>query len=730
MINPLIEQFGKDKRWVTWKLMTRKGKTTKVPYSITGDMASSTDSDTWDDYETVKKFSDNVGIVFTPEQNLLGIDIDHVIDEKGNIPDDIKQFIEKADTYTEISPSKTGLHLFLKLETPITLSKNKKAPFEIYTSGRYFTVTEVPFGKMKPVREVVTPVALALLKEIGYPWSDQTTSDQKQPDLTQSKEEASTLNKKSVIITSLTDSQILDKMFSSKNGQKIRELYDRTDAKSEDDLALCSHLSFWCRKDETQMERIWMSSPMGSRKKTQTREDYRKRTISTAVKGCKEVYESPRLKMDAENKELDLDLLFVMDSKKDKIYTQNTENMCRILRKHPNYQGRLRFDSFRNVLEIRDQGKWRTIEDNDAVDIQTGIQILFACFGRVGKDMIYDAMIKVAKENAIDSALDYIKGLKWDNKNRLDTWLASAFGTPDDIYHKAVGANWIKGLVKRIVEPGCKFDYVLVLEGPQGSRKSTSLATLGRGWHVETTISTESKDFFMQFQGNVIIEFSEGETLSRTEVKRMKAIITTQTDKYRPSYGRAVLEFPRRCVFAMTTNDEEYLKDETGNRRWLPVRLGFDKANVEWIEENRDQIYAEAYHRITALKETIYEFPDKEVAAAQNERRVHYEYEDSIVSWYHSTKVTDQERLDGVTIIQAYRDGINGGFPSKMLTKADEMKIADVLKNTIGLIKKQEMISNNRVVRWKNPNITELDLGPALTPEEEAAQFLESGDKW
>lgn len=724
--NYLIKEYGKSSRWVIWKMLDRKGKKTKVPYTIFSEMASSTDSSSWNTYDEVKKFSDQVGIVFTPEQTLLGIDIDHVIDEAGNIPQNIQEFIVQADTYTELSPSKTGLHLFIKLKTPLTLVKNKKAPFELYTSGRYFTVTENVWGESKPVREMTATAALSLLQTIGYPWSSEPValpSAQKQDDLSQSKEEDQTLNKKSVVITSLTDNQILEKMFASKNGTKVRDLYNMTDAKSEDDLALCSYLAFWCAKDVSQMERIWMGSPMGSRKKTRVREDYRKRTIETSIRGCRDVYETPSMRTEAKSNDLDLDLLFSLDSKKDKVFMQNTENMCRILRKHPDFKDRIRYDSFRNVFEIKDKGKWRIIEDNDAVNIQTEIQIRFSCFGRVGKDMIFDAMIKVAKENAVDTALDYVKSLSWDGEKRLDEWLSKTYGCPSDAYHKAVGSNWMKGLVKRIIEPGCKFDYVLVLEGPQGSKKSTSLSVLGGGWHAETTISTDTKDFFMQFTGNIIIEFSEGETLSRTEVKRMKAIITTQVDKYRPSYGRSVLEFPRRCVFAMTTNDEEYLKDETGNRRWLPVKLGFDEANIDWLSENRDQIFAEAHHRVGELKESVYDFPKQDVIDAQNERRVHYEHEDAIVSWYHS-KLSINQKIEGIVVTQVYRDAMNGGFVSKMLNKFDEMKIADVLKNTLNLERRRIMVSNARTWRWFDKTITLEQMTP-LDPIEEAVR-----EKW
>lgn len=394
----------------------------------------------------------------------------------------------------------------------------------------------------------------------------------------------------------------------------------------------------------------------------------------------------------------DSNIEFLVDLKKNPI--QNTENICRVLRHHKAFKNKIRYDNFKNTYEVQQDKKWRPIEDNDAVVVQTEISILFPCFAKVGKDMVYDAIIKVSKENAIDSATDFIRSLVWDKKERLDTWLSNVYGVEDNIYHKAVASNWIKGLVKRIVEPGCKFDYVLVLEGEQGSRKSSSLYTLGGDWHVETAMSTDSKDFFMQFAGKAIVEFSEGETLSRTEVKRMKAIITMQSDKYRPPYSRVSQDFPRRCVFAMTTNQTEYLKDETGNRRWLPVRVAKEEADTDWLLENREQLFAEAYHRVFNLKEKTYEFPKEETLREQNDRRIGNPQEELVTDWYFSGDLSDYtKRFDGITANQVYRQAICGNMVTRPMDKFMEMAITDILKNKLKL--KRKRIQNNGIQSWK-----------------------------
>lgn len=713
-----------ESRWVVWKAEKVAGRLTKVPYSITGKKASSTDPSTWTTYLKAKealtnskiKFS-GIGVIFTPAQTLLGIDIDHVLDKTtGTLTPThakiVNHLLLEADTYTEISPSGEGLHLYLALSSPLSLVANRHAPFEAYTSGRFFTYTENSYySTPKEIRTITPARAVELLTLIGYPWGKKTaTADTG----------TSTLLDKP-LTTVFTDPEVLEHMFSSKNGDKIEALYkgDTTPQQkdtSRSDAALLNHLAFWTRKDPHQMERLWLASPLGKREKTQKRKDYRDRSIAAAIEHTASVYTSHLTEIDG------LDLLYTYDSKKEKIYTQNTENMCRVLRKHTDFTGRLRYDAFNDRLEIKPHEDWRPVQDSDAILIQTKISILFGMFRKVGKDMISDAMVTVAIENTVDTAVDFIRSIEWDKTPRLTSWLTNTYGTPEDTYHQKVGSNWIKGLVKRLIQPGCKFDYVLVLEGAQGSKKSTSLFVLGTispkvNWHVETTMSTDSKDFFEQFQGKAIIEFSEGETLSRTEVKKMKAIITTQVDRFRPSYGHFSIDHPRRCVFAMTTNQDQYLKDETGNRRWLPVTVRLPEANVEWLQENRDQLFAEAYYRLTELNETIYEFPKEETAREQELRRITDPNEERICHWYLN-EISDEKRSLGITVDEVNQNALKSGFYTAM-RKHEEMAITDVLKRVLKLRKKRRMIDGVQCWRWFSPESVMSDELETITEDHE-----------
>lgn len=692
----LAQKYGKENRWVNYKAVEKEGRMTKIPFQVSGALMDSTNPSHWSTFEEAyQKDSNRVGMVFPLDMLTLGIDIDDCLNpETKGIEHELKQVIAtlilEADTYTEISPSGNGLHFIFELTAPLPLIAHKNKPFETYSSERYFTVTGNSYGEEREVRTITPEIALELLAIIGYPWGKEERPIEL---LTQEHGNA------------MDDTTILEKMFSSKkNGIEIKALYEGDTSKykgdtSSADMALLSHLAFWTQKNPEQMERLWTSSPLGKREKTEKRKDYRDRSILNAIKNTTVVYQTKAMRLEEEYPELDL--LFTVNSKKDKVFTLCTENIIRILDNHPDFKGRFRFDIFKNKIELQKKGVWKEIEDNDMVLVQTDISKKLEIFQKVSKIMVSDAILMVCKENTIDSAAQYVKSLVWDQMPRLDTWLTNVYGTPDDIYHRMVGSNWLKGLVNRIINPGCKFDYVLVLEGPQGSKKSTSLAVLGQAWHFETSEGMDNKDFFQQFEGKAIVEFSEGETLSRTEVKRMKAIITTQVDRYRPSYGRFSMDFPRRCVFAMTTNAEEYLKDETGNRRWLPVKVYKTEADVAWLKENREQLFAEAFYRLVTKCETTWEFPKAETIAAQNARLIHDPNSDVIEEWY--VKLTNAERMSGITIHQAYNGALNGNFAGKV-TRGDEMAIASVLRDHLRLEKVQNMVGGIRATRWYEPN--------------------------
>lgn len=716
MQNPLVKTYGDKKTWVNWRYETRDGNKTKVPVQPNGQFAKSSDPATWNVFNDLDP-NKGVGIIFGPDKTVLGLDLDHVLTD--GVVDDcmkdvVEQLVEKANTYVEVSPSGEGLHLYFDLERPTSPTQNKYTfekegktyGYELYTHGRFFTVTRKPYGDTRSVRTVSLQELRGILSIIGYPW-ERAHKDGKATSNTNS---ASAINS-APVPADVTDDMILERMMNAKNGTVIRSIWDgdistHNNDYSSADASLCSHLAFWCDNDPSRIERLWMQSPLGMRGKTKRRKDYRQRTIAHVIANTSETYgwgkkmEQIKTKADADGKPIEY--LCTKDAKGNENIVCNTENVTRLLRQHPFFKDRVRYDEFSSAMEIYTNNEWNQYHDGDEISWQRYASIIEPAFIRVSKSVMFDAMLSVAMDMKVHVAHDWMKSLVWDGKARLDTWLVEAFGVPDNEYYRCVGRNWIMAIAKRTHTPGSKFDHVLILEGAQGTKKSTALYTLGnvmpgRIWHMETTLDTSNKDFFVTLQGKLIVEFSEGETLSRSEVKQLKAIITTQVDTFRAPYGRSSQEYPRRGVFAMTTNMEEYLKDETGNRRYLPVKVE-KEIDIDWLTDNRDQLYAEAYERVVRKNEKYWEFPLEEMERMQDERRVSSANEESVVEWFST--VGEDVRQRGITTKEVWQGAYHGGVAmGASMRKYEEMEIADILKRVIKLERRRVMIDNIR--RWK-----------------------------
>lgn len=214
---------------------------------------------------------------------------------------------------------------------------------------------------------------------------------------------------------------------------------------------------------------------------------------------------------------------------------------------------------------------------------------------RVSKDRYTDIVLNVARSYPRHPVREYLDALEWDGKARVEAWLASYAGVQESPYSRAVGAIFLVAAVRRIRRPGCKFDEMLVLEGPQGSEKSTLISTLvGReDWFSDDLpLGRDTKEMMEATSGKWIIEASELHGMGRSDVEALKAYLSRGTDRARLAYGRMTTEVPRHFVVFGTTNHERYLKDSTGNRRFWPMRTG--TLDVDEIRRDRDQLWAEA----------------------------------------------------------------------------------------------------------------------------------------
>lgn len=668
-------------QWVMWKKEIRKDKdtgeekVTKVPYQTSGGHASSTDSRTWTTFEeavNARNRFDGIGFVFV--EGIIGIDLDHCFEADGTITAYAKETIERFPSYTERSPSGEGLHIIIESDVAVPGRKLKRV--ECYSSGRFFTVTGDVFEDRRELRDC----------DVAE-WYAETFPEEK-------KTQTSLATTGGYLPD---DEKILSVMFRSKGGRKMQGLFQTGSytaagygSQSEADLSFIGALMFFCRNNQIVVDRIFRQSKLMRDKWDEKRgaKTYGQQTMDEAIKSEVMEWKEPKVTV-TENEE------YIMSEGKNPVPLLILENVCLALERDEQICSSLRLNDFSHTIEIRNGNTWNIMQDNDVLDIERYISRKWPFFAKIGKEMTVDAIRQIANKTKVNPPVDYLRSLKWDEVPRLDFWLHVVFGVPNDELHEKIGANWMKGLVSRVLHPGCQFDQVLVLEGSQGWRKSTALRVLGSPWHVESTLSTEDTDFYMLLARNVIVEFSEGEIVGRTSARRLKAIITKTEDTYRAPYERGHQTYKRGCVFAMTTNDNDYQKDETGGRRWLPVVLT-RIADIDWLSANRDQLYAEAVYRVENMKETTYEYPQEELTRLQEEKKEEDDYSEGIVRWYEN--LTEWEKDQGITPLIAYKGAIDS--EKVEISKDTGWRIKGILKGVLKLESKNKKVGDRVLKRW------------------------------
>jgi hypothetical protein len=209
--------------------------------------------------------------------------------------------------------------------------------------------------------------------------------------------------------------------------------------------------------------------------------------------------------------------------------------------------------------------------------------------------VVYDGVQAYAFAHQRHPLKEWLTGLEWDGHARLAELLPIGFGAADNDYTQAVGRCFMVGMVARVLNPGCQLDTMPVFEGNQGVGKTSGLRIIGGDYFAEVHESFASKDFYLSITGKMLCEISELSAFKRSEIVLINGVLTSVVDRYRAPYGRVAADHPRSCVFAGTTNHDDWITDETGARRFWPVRCG--EINREWLHVERDQYFAEAVSR-------------------------------------------------------------------------------------------------------------------------------------
>ncbi len=278
----------------------------------------------------------------------------------------------------------------------------------------------------------------------------------------------------------------------------------------------------------------------------------------------------------------------------------------------------------------------------------------------------------VARQRSKHCVRDWFATLRHDGKPRCLTALERYWGVTTterqpEGYIRAVSANLFLGIVARVMFPGCQLDTMVVLEGAQGIGKSRSLRVLGGAWYMLAAESVTHKDFFQSLPGKLIVEIGEMDSFTRAERERVKLAISTPIDRWRSSYGRRAEDHYRQCVFIGTTNRDDYGNDDTGLRRFLPVRCG--AIDVIGLTQDRDQLFAEAYQRVQA-GESWWLTPEQPTLDVQRDRQAEDIWTPNVLDYLiGKSDVTSAEILIGAL-----------KFRASDMTRTEQLRIGSILR--------------------------------------------------
>lgn len=323
---------------------------------------------------------------------------------------------------------------------------------------------------------------------------------------------------------------------------------------------------------------------------------------------------------------------------------------------------------------VKANGHWESAawSDSDALEATRWLQAQgVQCI----PPTVRDAIRLVATRNRYHPVRDYLDGLVWDRTPRLDTWLSYFLGADDDLYTRAIGARWMISACARIFNPGVKADHVVVLVGDQGVKKSMAARLLCKDdrWFTDSLDEMGSKDSAMQVAGVWLIELSELDSMTKGEQRRVKAFVSRTTERFRPPYGHYLIERPRQCVFIGTTNEDDFLRDPTGARRFWPVRCPTVDENALWAA--RDQLWAEAVARYRAGE--AWYLHEEELVGEAREHQREFQEEDP---WTRAVMdyVYGSASLSDLTMAKILGEGL--GLKRTEWTRAEQMRVAGILK--------------------------------------------------
>lgn len=305
-------------------------------------------------------------------------------------------------------------------------------------------------------------------------------------------------------------------------------------------------------------------------------------------------------------------------------------NIETILKNDPVVKDTFGYEEFTQRIAIRKMPKWRHDDDSpywtdtDEANLRS---MLETCYEINSKAKVDDGILTVAHDNSFHVVRDFLNSLVWDGVPRVDSLFIDFLGAEDNDYTRQVTRKTLVAAVSRVMNPGCKFDTMTVLVGPQGIGKSYLLKRLGGRWFSDSVTSLTGKESYEQLRGVWIEEMSELSAMKKSDIESVKQYITKQVDTYRPAYGKQLQDFPRQCVFIGTTNTYNFLRDKTGNRRFYPIDTGILEPTKSLFDPKMDayvrQVWAEVMNIYQSGENLILD--EQAIKYAQERQQEHME---------------------------------------------------------------------------------------------------------
>lgn len=362
-------------------------------------------------------------------------------------------------------------------------------------------------------------------------------------------------------------------------------------------------------------------------------------------------------------------------------------NLDRIIKRDAWFRRRLAYNGLSEVVE------WEgaRMRDEDVTRIRLAIARDYGV--EYGAESTQQVLTETARQLTYHPVVRYLRGLLWDEEPRIDRFLVDYLGVEDNPLHRAMSRRWFVSCCARAFGKGekpVKVDTVLILAGPQGARKSTAFRVLaGDDWFSDTALDIRTKDAYQAIRGVWIYELAELAATRPRDAESVKAFLSAPTDRYRPPYGRNVVESHRQCVFVGTTNEGTFLSDPTGARRFWPVSVGH--IDLDRIRADRDMLWAEA---VTAYAAGEVWWLDREQDAALAAEQERYEQEDP---WTPAIREWLTSQTGGVTVSGVLEHAVS--MDVDKFGKQHQMRVSGIL-GRLGLTRKRVRVHGRREYRW------------------------------